>query len=209
VNQELTEQYVAGRLGEAEACAFEEYCLANPEFARQVEYEQRLKAGLALVARGSTAEFVRSSDHPLRWKLAAAAGILLTLGSMYFAWNHHVTRDARSLLAAVTSDSQRSAPALRLALVRGSEDAPVLPEGSARVEIVGLFDLGSHYSVAIERLERDGYETVATLYSQHPTSPVTLEVMIDSAQLRSGSYSLRVRKQASAEEALEFSFVKL
>ena len=50
MNQAHIEQYVAGRMGEAEACAFEDYCLANPEFARQVEYEQRLKAGLALVA---------------------------------------------------------------------------------------------------------------------------------------------------------------
>ena len=32
--------------------------------------------------------------------------------------------------------------------------------------------------------------------------------MIDSEQLRAGSYSLRVRKQASGEEALDFGFVK-
>ena len=42
MNQGQIEQYVAGHMGEAEALAFEEYCLANPEFARQVEYEQRL-----------------------------------------------------------------------------------------------------------------------------------------------------------------------
>ena len=73
MNLQLIEQYVAGRLGEEESCAFEEYCLANPEFARQAEYEQRLKAGLAIVARGSTAEFVRSDSHQARWNFAAAA----------------------------------------------------------------------------------------------------------------------------------------
>ena len=72
--------------------AFEEYCLANPEFARQVEYEQRLKAGIALVARGSTAEFVRSNDHPMRWKFAAAAGILLSLFTMYLRVGPHAPR---------------------------------------------------------------------------------------------------------------------
>ena len=208
MNQELIERYVAGRLSEAEACAFEEYCLANPEFARQTEYEQRLKAGLALVARGSTAEFVRSDDHPLRWNIAAAAGILLMLFSMYYVWGHHIGRGANPLMAAVTSESQRSGPTLRLALVRGSENAPVLPDGSVRVEIVGLFDLGFHYTVALDRLEKNAYDTVATLYSQHPTSPVTLEVMVDSDQLQPGTYSLRVRKQASGEESLDFSFVK-
>ena len=207
MNQERIEQYVAGRMGEADACTFEEYCLANPEFARQVEYEQRLKAGIALVARGSTAEFVRSNDHPMRWKFAAAAGILLSLFTMYYVWNH-TPHAVTPLMAAVTTDSQRSGPALRLALVRGSENAPVLPEGSVRVEIVGLFDPGFHYSVALDRLERNTYDTVATLYSQHPTSPVTLEVMVESDQLKPGTYSLRVRKQASGEESLDFSFVK-
>jgi hypothetical protein len=208
VNQERIEQYVAGRMGEAEACTFEEYCLANPEFARQVEYEQRLKAGIALVALGSTAEFVRSNDHPMRWNIAAAAGILLSLLTMYFVWNH-TPHAVKPLMAAVTSDSQRSGPALRLALVRGSESAPVLPDGSVRVEIIGLFDLGFHYSVAIDRLEQNKQaDTVATLYSQHPTSPVTLEVMVESDQLPPGTYSLRVRKQSSDEESLDFSFVK-
>lgn len=208
MNQAHIEQYVAGRMGEAEACAFEDYCLANPEFARQVEYEQRLKAGLALVARGSTAEFVRSNEHPLRWNIAAAAGVLLSLFTMYFLWSHYFPQGAKPLMAAVTSEGQRSGPALRLALVRGSENAPVLPEGSVRVEIVGLFDLGYHYSVALDRLERNTYGTVATLYSQHPTSPVTLEVMVESDHLPPGTYSLRVRKQSSDEESLDFSFVK-
>ena len=78
-----------------------------------------------------------------------------------------------------------------------------------RVEIVGLFDLGVHYSVALDRLEQNQkIETVATLYSQHPTSPVTLEVMVDSDQLQPGAYSLRVKKQASDEESLDFGFMK-
>ena len=209
MNQELIDQYVSGRMGEAEASAIEEYCLANPEFARQVEYEQRLKTGLALVARGSTAEFVRSNDHSLSWNFAAAAAILLAFFGMYFVWSHHSSNAMKPLMAAVTSDSQRSGPALRLALVRGNENAPELPDGSVRVEIVGLFDLGFHYSVALDRLEQNKkVDTVATLYSQHPTSPVTLEVMVESDQLRPGTYSLRVRKQASDEESLDFSFVK-
>ncbi len=209
MNQDLIEQYVAGGMDEAEANAFEEYCLANTEFAKQVEFEQRLKAGLALVARGSTAEFVRSNYHPMRWKFAAAAGILFGLFTLYFVWTYYVPHAAKPLMAAVTTDSQRSGPAMRLALVRGDESAPVLPSGGVRVEIVGLFDLGFHYSVALDRLEQNKeVDTVATLYSQHPTSPVTLEVMIESDQLRPGTYSLRVRKQASDEESLDFSFVK-
>jgi hypothetical protein len=208
MNQELIEQYIAGRLDETEAEAFEVYCVGHPEFAKQVEFEQRLKAGLAAVARGSTAEFVRS-DQPVRWKLAMAASVFLVLSSAFVVWRVLVPSVRPAILAAVTTDSQHNGAALRLALVRGAENAPVLQSGQVRVEIVGLFDSGFHYSVALERLEnKKNVETVATLYSQHPTSPVTLELMIDSDRLRPGAYSLRVRKQASDEEALDFGFMK-
>jgi len=49
---------------------------------------------------------------------------------------------------------------------------------------------------------------VDALSSQKPASPVTLEILIDSEQLESGSYSLRVRRQSSEEEPLEFTFIK-
>ena len=129
-------------MGEAEARAFEEYCVANPEFARQVEYEQRLKAGLAQVARGSTAEFVRS-EHPLRWNIAAAAGVLLALVRDVFRLEPLRPHGAKPAHGR-GHQRQRSAdgPSLRLALVRGTETAPALPAGCVRVEIVGLFDPG-------------------------------------------------------------------
>jgi hypothetical protein len=208
MNQELIEQYVAGRLSESEAQAFEDYCLANPEFARQVEYEQRLKAGLTQVASGSTAEFVRS-DHPLRWSLAAAAGLILALVAMFYLWNPTSRGNAPAMLAAVTDATPHDGTSLRLALVRGSDTEPALPRGMVRVEIVGLFDVGNSYSVALDRLgQNKEIDTVATLNDQRPSSPVSLEVIIDSKQLRQGAYSLRVRKQASGEEALDFGFVK-
>lgn len=207
MNQQQIEQYVAGRMSEAEAEVFEEYCLANPEFAKQVEFEQRLKLGLAQVAQGSTAEFVRA-NQPLRWRIAAAAAVLLGLSIAFYAF-HGNPAGARPLLAAVSGDAQHVGSTLRLALVRGAETTPVLQKGLVRVEIVGLFDTGVHYSVALDRLlPKKAIDTLATLYGQHPTSPMILEVLIDSDQLEAATYSLRVRKQSSDEEALDFNFVK-
>jgi hypothetical protein len=207
MNQQQIEQYVAGRMSQAEAEAFEEYCLANPEFAKQVEFEQRLKLGLAQVAQGSTAEFVRS-NHPLRFRIAAAAAVLLCLSVAFYAY-HASPAAARPLLAAISGDAQHKGTTMRLALVRGAETAPALQGGLVRVEIVGLFDTGIHYSVALDRLQpKKAVDTLATLYGQHPASPMSLEVLIDSDQLAAGTYSLRVRKQSSDEEDLDFIFVK-
>jgi hypothetical protein len=205
--QQLIEQYVAGKLGEAQAEAFEVACLEDPELARQVEFEQRLKAGLEQVARGSTAEFVRSGNT-LGWRLAAAASVVLFLCAGVYLWQRLPGAHSQ-VLAALTSDVQRDGPSMRLALVRGAENVPRLPAGKVRVEIVGLFDPGFHYSVMLDRLrQQHDVANIATLYGQHPSSPVTLEIMLDSDQLATGTYSLRVRKQASDEEALDFTFRK-
>ena len=58
-------------------------------------------------------------------------------------------------------------------------------------------------------IEPDGpAESLSTLYRQHPSSPVTLEFMLDSGRLQAGSYALRVRKQSSDEDSLDFDVVK-
>ena len=208
MDQSQIDQYVRGRMSEEDARAFEEYCVANPDFARQVEFEQRLRAGMLQVARGSTAEFVRS-NHPLRWNLAAAASILFVMLAGIWLWQKYVPGVAPAIMASVSADAPRGGNSLRLALVRGSDTTPVLPSGQVRVEIVGLFDTAHRYSVALDRLDvKRNIDTVATLYGQRPASPMTLEVLVDGDQLEAGTYSLRVRKQSPEEEALDFEFLK-
>ena len=207
MNPALIEQYVSGKLGAKEAEEFEAYCVANPEFAKQVEFEQRLRAGIVEVAKGSTEEFVRSSSVSY-WKFAAAASVLLAIGALAFAlWWPGGLHD-RVLMASVTTDAERSGPSLRLAQVRGLDHLPKLHSGVMRVEIVGLFDQSAHYSVTLDRIEPGPAESLSALYRQHPSSPVTLEFMLDAGRLQAGSYALRVRKQSSDEDSLDFDVVK-
>jgi hypothetical protein len=207
MNQHHIEQYVAGSMSEAEAEAFELYCLAKPEFARQVELEQRLKGGLAQVARGSTSEFVREESTNY-WKYAAAASVVLMLGAAMFAWRYLPAPPAQILSAGIAG-ATHSGASMRLALVRGSGNTPRLPDGQVQVEIVGLFDADSSYSIALDHFGPNrNVDAVDAIANQRPTSPVTLEIIIDSGQLEAGTYSLRVRRQASNEETLEFHFVK-
>jgi len=207
MNQAQIEQYVSGKLDGREAEEFEAYCVANPDFAKQVEFEQRLRAGIAEVAKGSTAEFVRSNAEP-RWKFAAAASVLLAIGAVSWTWYHQSNKLGRALMAAVSTDAQRSGTSLRLAQVRGAESVPTLAPRVTRVEIVGLFDSAAQYNITLDRIEDQRARTLTTLYGQHPNSPVTLEFMLDAEDLPAGSYTLRVRKQSSDEEPLDFGLVK-
>ena len=208
MNQAQIEQYVAGKLGPREAEEFEAYCVANPEFAKQVEFEQRLRDGIREVAQGSTAEFVRASAEP-RWKLAAAASVVLAVGALSWTWwQHQSNKLGRAVMAAVSTEAQRNGPSLRLAQVRGAESVPTLGSRVTRVEIVGLFDSASLYNITLDRIEDQRARTLTTLYGQHPNTPVTLEFMLDAEDLPAGSYTVRVRKQASDEEPLDFGVVK-
>lgn len=207
MNHEQIEQYLAGRMSEAGARAFEDYCVAHPEFARQVELEQRLKAGITQVARGSTEEFVRSRN-PVNWPMAAAAaGILLSLLTVLYLWQR-APAEPPPVLAAV-SEGKYDGRSLRLALVRGADGRPALQRGRIRVEIAGLFDMDFNYSVELDRIDHQKHiETVASVHGVRPISPVALEVLVDGDQLPPGSYSLRVRKQTSVEEPLDFEFLR-
>lgn len=208
MNQRI-EDYVFGRMSEAEAREFEDYCVANPEFAKQVEFEQRLRAGFAHVARGSREEFVRSPST-WGWRFAAiAAGLLVCTLAVFYVWNRQAPSAPGPVLAAVSPGVAGKAQPVRLALVRGSARKPALQSGLARVEIAGLFDPDSHYTVALDRIGApQDIETVATVHGVKPASPTALEVLVDSSQLPRGSYSLRVRKQTSVDEPLDFEFLR-
>ena len=208
MNPGMIEQYVSGKLGTKEAEEFEAYCVANPEFAKQVEYEQRLRAGIAEVARSRTEEFVRTDGYS-RWKYAAAAGVLLAIGALVFSQWRPGGLGGHVLMAAVTTAAERTGPSLRMAQVRGADNEPRLGDGIVRVEIVGLFDTAAHYSVTLDHMKKQSQaETLATLYGQRPSSPMSLEFMLDASRLQAGSYTLRVHKQSSDEEPLDFDLVK-
>jgi hypothetical protein len=113
------------------------------------------------------------------------------------------------ILSLVDTDSERNGDSVRLALVRGADGKPSLPAGLVRVEIAGLYDADSLYSIALDRMdENKNIETVATLYGVRPRSAVTLEVMLDGDELVPGAYSLRVRKQTSVDEPLDIEFLR-
>src|SRR6185369_5812836 len=130
---------------EAEAEAFEDYCVANPEFARLVEHEQRLRAGIAQVATGSTTEFVRTRDQR-PWYLAIAAAVLAAILGVAYTWNHAPVAHGSPILAAVNHGGYEG-KTLRLARLRGGNTTPVLERGLVRIEIVGLFDPEAHYTL--------------------------------------------------------------
>src|SRR5688572_19616288 len=79
-DQHWVRRYVAGELNDVESVAFEDFLVAHPDVARQVELEQRMTAGLARVGHEEFAEAPRAGIPP--WWLATAACVLLGVAAM-------------------------------------------------------------------------------------------------------------------------------
>jgi hypothetical protein len=72
--QNVISAYLANRLTETEAQAFEQYCLEHPDFASDVERDLQLKVGLAQIQP----QVPRAMTRPQSWwPLALAASIVL------------------------------------------------------------------------------------------------------------------------------------
>jgi hypothetical protein len=118
--------YLANRLSEAEAQAFELYCLEHPDFAQLVEREIALKIGMRQTAAASVQPSITSHYRGLgRWPVALAASIVVIVCAM-LAVRYSMERQTR--LVAFTSavemtDNLRGAPVslVNLLRVRGHE----------------------------------------------------------------------------------------
>jgi hypothetical protein len=209
MNQMLIDQYVAGRLNDRDAEEFEAYCLSNPEFAKQVEAEQLMKAGIAEVARTSPQDFMPPArDTSWRWRLPLAASFVAALGIVLYSWVPNAVTRA-PVLAATSAAGASAGPVLRLAMVRGADGLPALPSGRVRVEIAALFEPDEDYTVMLIPLEGSpAAREVAALERHRPASSVSMQVMVDSDRLAPGAYTLRVRRGDAADEPLDFTFLK-
>jgi hypothetical protein len=206
MNQQLLDRYVAGRLGEKESEEFEEYCLTHPDFARQVEAEQLLRAGVQRVVRESPGEFAAPARRPVHWPVALAASLVLGLGAMWLLR----TPDPAPLMTLAAVEDAGALPVLRLAMVRSAVDGmPRLPPGRVRVEIAGLFDAGTDYTVSLQRQDPpQAVDEGAQLRGERSASGTSLHVVIDGDRLAAGTYTLQILRAQSSDEPLEFVFVK-
>jgi hypothetical protein len=126
--EEVVADYLANRLGEAEAQAFELYCLGHPDFARHVERELALKTGLHQVDQPVIQVNVPRRDRrDRRWPLAIAASVVVVVSAVLII-RYSVDRQPR--LAAFPSvvdlpaQLRRAAVSeVRLVRMRGNETA--------------------------------------------------------------------------------------
>jgi hypothetical protein len=122
----LVSRYVAGDLSRSERAEFETWLVAAPELAAEVEMERRLRRGMASAARrGWLNRHPPDTGPDRRWRIAAAASVLLAAGlalSLFVLIDNGSRGETR--LAAGADSSRAASLTIRLGNVRGFGNTP-------------------------------------------------------------------------------------
>jgi hypothetical protein len=206
-DQQWVRRYVAGQLSDVDAVAFEDFIVAHPDVAQQVELEQRMTAGIARVGTEAFPE-APHSQMP-RWGWAMAACALLGLATM-FSVKQGWVGGGPAILMAATPETQRSAARLRLAQLRGGSDATRVPGQSlVLLDIVGPFKSDATYSVTLRRQDARGNpQRVTEIRRVKPATATELAVLLNNDLIMPGEYSVVVTRDSGEDLELSFDFKK-
>jgi hypothetical protein len=156
--QATVADYLANRLGEAEAQAFEHYCLEHPDFAREVEQDLQLKIGLAQVHRGTASRDVHARRRGRTgWPVALAASLVLVVCAGTFI-EYWIGKPATLIVFATTADIPdrlRHSPLLQVTLMQmrggaAAKEALAPVDGVIEIRVLPDFQVNAgSYSLQI------------------------------------------------------------
>jgi hypothetical protein len=201
--------YLANRLSETEAQAFELYCLEHPDFARDVERELALKTGMR-EADQSPAQISAPTRRRRygRWRLALAASIVVFASAV---WIIQYAMDKRPALVAFTSTTdvpeqlRRSAISqVWLVRVRGKSAATQVSapaDGVVEIRLLpGMDSKSGDYSVEISG-ESPSSTKPLTVKNLKPATDGYLQLYVPAKQMIGRTWLISVAEGSDFEKS--------
>lgn len=199
----VVERYVLGQLSEQEQIEFELSFLENPAILDEVERCRALQRGL----RQHQAELqaaVADSKPSLVERLAGYFQSPLVLASNFAAIAALLV--LVSLPPSATAPDAFTAEAVWLGAVRGADPAPAPPPLMVRSSNIVLdIDVGGDGEYLVELVDKDGQAQRSVRAA--PVAPGSLLVVMRTADLAPGHYTLMVQSTAGeVEVSRQFHF---
>jgi hypothetical protein len=200
---QVIQAYLADRLSETAARTFEEYCLENPEFAREVGLDLALKKGLRDIDTRRRSRIL--------WMAVAAAASLAVVALLAVlrpvGWlGSHIESPAVYTAASDLPVPLRSADRTVATLIRLREArAPVIRTDRRVLEIRLLPDVGdgrNGYTVFVEVMSAQGSLTATTHLGQLDSMGYAT-LFFDSSQLVGKDLSITISPTGGANAASE------
>ena len=202
----MVARYVGGKLSETEAAAFEDYCVAHPDLARDVALERKMSQALSRAVEESPERFAFRAPRQT-WIWAAAACAVLAVPGV-FVVREYLGHSSPGVIASLESGSG-VLPHIRLAEMRGAAIPNLGADSNSLMEIdlVAQFDANVRYQIALRSADDAGNPVIAQIESVLPVSTTNLLLQLDGTRIPPGGYLLTATPE-SAGRTLEFAFRK-
>jgi len=212
-DSETMQDFIVGRLSDAERRAFEDRLVGDPALARELEQSLRMREGLQqLRTQGYFRKAVSRGGAFRIWVPALLAAGCAGLG--LFLWLSHVTAPLPVLMASLESRTADVRPLVAahftfLSMRGGSTPDLELPS-TGLIEIRAAPDTRGtslRYRISLVRHEESGVaQPVADLAGIALSTDGYVHCYADASRLVPGSYVLRVRPDTANGMAEEFPF---
>jgi hypothetical protein len=206
---DIVRDYLAGRLSDGDALAFEERVAREPKLVGALEEFLRMREGLEVLRERGTLPEVLAAPPPA-WRryalpLAAAAAVAAVAVGVQFLGRAPV-------VAASLADLRLAAPApaqvvaeYSLATTRGAAGGPALdlpPAGALELKVLVSGPAGAAYRLALRRLEVSGAASeVGSVARALRDASGFVVAYVDASRLAPGDYSIAAVPQAAAAES--------
>lgn len=212
-DSETVRDYLAGRLSDGDALAFEERVAREPKLVGALEEFLRMREGLEVLReRGALPELLAAPPpawHRVALPLAAAAAVAAVAVGMQLLGRTPV-------VAASLADLRLAAPATvvaaySFAATRSAAGGPALdlpPAGAVELKVLVPGAAGATYRLALRRLEASGAASeVGSVARAARDASGFVVAYVDASRLAPGDYSIAAVPQgAAAENSVDIPF---
>jgi hypothetical protein len=216
-NPDMVADYLAGRLSEADAQAFEEQCGQDPGLVRAVEDTLRLREGLATLHAAGVLDSLRRRRLP--WSGRQVGAVAATLAAIALLVGVPLSTRPALVSATVAGLGTRfsAAPSVSatysFALMRQAPREPrlALPErGALELRMLAPDSANTHsFATRLDALDASGSSTVVgSLSGVAPGEDGFVSLFVDASRIKPGRYRLTLASLGSANVAEDhYSFV--
>ena len=212
---ELVQDYVAGRMSEAERKAFEGRLLTDSELLRDLEMSLRLREGLAMLREQKPLERPQFPRHRalragLAWASAAALAAIIVWVTLY-----DVRRSPPIVGASVAalSASTRAPPVVErytFAAIRAPARTPELglpSSGALELRVfTAITDASGTFRVTLDHIQKQRTSRIGGQEHMVPDADGFVVIYADASRLEPGEYLLRVERDGALDPTTSARF---
>jgi hypothetical protein len=205
------QDYVAGRLSEAERAAFERRLLTDADLIRDLEESLRLREGLEVLRKQNVLEGLqfprqRALRGYVAWASAVAAAAVLLSVALYYC--SHSPPILGASVAALSGGLTRAPPVVdrhTFAAIRAHASTPEIalpPSGALELRVLtAVADASGTFRVTLDQIQMQKTSRIGRQEHMVPDADGFVVIYANTSRLEPGEYLLTVERDGVKDPA--------